>query len=110
MKKENVVFKWKKDNRCFKKELKREELLKTFEGLIKGHPDNCEISKRIVKVLPTVDEFFINWDMEKDVNGLFYKTGKQVEEIQIIHHHKIVWGILNNWRNGEKEEIKMTQF
>lgn len=104
MKKSKVILKWKRNDEFFQKELEREEIFAVFDGLIKTHPENCEISKKIVEVLPKVDKFIIDWDSTVDVKELYYKIGNKTKGIPIIYHHKIVWSQLEAWCTPEKKK------
>ncbi|MBQ2937928.1 MAG: hypothetical protein IJE05_03490 [Clostridia bacterium] len=104
MKESKVILKWKRNGEFFQRELEREEIFAVFDGFIKSHPENCEISKKIVKILPEVDKFIINWDSTVDVKELYYKIGDKTEGIPIIYHHKMVWGQLDTWCTPKKKQ------
>lgn len=97
MKDRIVVLEWKKKNEYFQKELERYQIIKLFEGLIKKHPENCEVSKKIVEVLPEVDKLYIDWDSQLDVKELYYQIGDETKGIPIIHHNKVIWNYLKLW-------------
>lgn len=103
MKESKVILEWKRNGELFSRELERKEIFAVFDGLIKAHPENCEISKKIVEILPEVDKFIINWDSTVDVKELYYKIGDKSKGIPIIYHHKIVWGQLETWCTPEKK-------
>jgi len=47
-----ITLKWKRDNKYFQKTMKREEIMATFEGLIKGFSNNNEVSKKLAIIIP----------------------------------------------------------
>ena len=95
MKKEEITLKWKKDEKVFRKEVEREKLMATFEGLIKGFSPNNTVSKQLAEIIPTAEVFKINWDNTAEINQLFYcNQDKEIGSISIIHTHSVVWAVL----------------
>ena len=74
--------------------LDREQVKKEFQTILERNPENNEISKRIVHIMPMLKEAYINWDSTAENNSLFYKTLDDYDNckgIEIIKHHKKVW-------------------
>ena len=102
MKKTTINFRWLEKGIRYHKELKRDEVYAVFEGLVKGYAscDNNEISKKLILIIPEVEEIFINKDYNatQDVPFIvYYMDGGEVHILKIKNHHKIVWTILNEY-------------
>lgn len=100
--KENIInLRWIEKNMRHHKELKRDEVYAIFEGLVKGYAssDNNEISKKLIEIIPEVDEIFINKDHNEtqDVPFIVYYINEEVHILKIRNCHKIVWTILNEY-------------
>ena len=86
-------LKWRKNGRDFKTSKDRHSVLKEFQKILEGNPENNEISKRIVHIMPLVKEIYINWDSTAENNQLYYKTVYKYDfdGFEIGCHHKKVW-------------------
>ena len=74
--------------------LDREQVKKEFQTMLEMNPEDNDISKRIVHIMPMLKEAYINWDNTAENNSLFYKTLDDCDKykgIEIIGHHKKVW-------------------
>lgn len=88
------TMEWQIEGQKHKKTLERKQVENMFQVLLDGNPENNEISKRIVHILPMMQEAYINWDNTAKNNSLYYKTYDDSENykgIEIISHHKKVW-------------------
>ena len=102
MKNTTITFSWIEKGLRYHKELKRDEVYAVFEGLVKGYAssDNNEISKKLIEIIPEVEEIFINKDYNatQDVPFIvYYMDGDDIHILKIRNHHKIVWTILNEY-------------
>ena len=104
-----IILKCRKDGKFFRKEIKREMLMATFEGLIKGFSPNNMVSKQLAEIIPSVKELRINWDSTAEINQLYYISKNKIGGIPIIHTHSVVWAVLDGYcRDGE--EISINDF
>lgn len=94
---EEFTLKWKRKNKYFKKQMKREEVLATFEGLIKGFSTNNEVSKKLAEIIPKASVIKINWDNTAEINQLYFILDGKEDGIPIIHTHCIVWAVWNGY-------------
>ena len=79
------------------KTLDRHQVENEFQIILDRNPENNLISKRIVHIMPMLEEAYISWDSTAENNSLFYKTYdnyKEYKGIEIISHHKKVWAKL----------------
>lgn len=101
MKNTTITFSWLEKSMRNRKQLKREEVYAIFDGLVKGYAssDNNEISKKLIEIIPDVDEIFINKDHNEtqDVPFIVYYINGEVHVLKIRNCHKIVWTILNEY-------------
>ncbi len=102
MKKTTITFSWIEKSMRYQKQLRRDEVYAIFDGLVKGYAssDNNEISKKLIEIIPEVDEIVINKDHNEtqDVPFIvYYMDGGEVHILKIKNHHKIVWTILNEY-------------
>lgn len=103
------ILKWKKNNHYFKKIMKREDAMATFEGLIKGFNNNNMVSQKLAEIIPKASEIKINWDNTAEVNQVYYTLDEKQYGLPIINAHNIVWAVWNGYcMNGE--EIKPEEF
>lgn len=112
MRTDEIILKWKRNNKFYKKEMKREEIMATFEGLIKGFSNNNEVSKKLSEIIPVTHQIKINWDNTAEINQLYYIVDEKEKGIPIINAHCIVWAVLNGYcmdgeKISEKEFIKV---
>lgn len=98
MKDTAIILKWIEDGREHRNEIVRNEFYEKLNNLIKEYPENNEISKQLVKVIPEINEIFINRDFNRtqDVPSIAYK-GKEGGLIKINRWHKIVWRTINEY-------------
>ena len=100
-----LVLKWKRNGNYFSKTMKREEIMATFEGLIKGFTNNNVVSKKLAEIIPEASEIKINWDSTAEVNQLYYLLEGEQYGLPIINSHNIVWSVWNGYcMAGEKME------
>lgn len=85
-----IEVKWKRQGNVFIKNIERETIKEIFSEEL-SNPESCEISLKIVNLIPIIDSFYIDWDNTKDVNILYYSTQNVSEGISIIYHHKELW-------------------
>ena len=97
MRTDEIILKQKKQNKYFKKEMKREEVMATFEGLVKGFCNNNEISKKLVEIIPVAFQIKINWDNTEEINQVYYVLDDKEKGIPIINAHSIVWAVWNGY-------------
>lgn len=99
MKKTRIVFKWKSANETNQRLLDRKEVFGYFDKLAKEHPDDNEISLKLLGILPEVDEFFIDEDANdtREVPMVEYIINGRREALKIMRCHKIVWGQLDKY-------------
>ena len=103
MRTDEILLKWKRQNKYYKKEMKREEMMATFEGLIKGFSNNNEVSKKLSEIIPVTPQIKINWDNTAEINQLYYLVDEEEKGIPIINAHSIVWAVLNGYcMDGEE--------
>ena len=103
MKKNEIILKWRKDGKIFRKEIKRKKFMATFEGLIKGFSPNNMVSKQLAEIIPSAKEIKINWDSTAEINRLYYMLEDKVGSIPIINAHSVVWAVLDAYcKDGEK--------
>lgn len=95
----NIILKWVEKGKKQKKFVNREKMLAVFQGIAIGFSDDNEISKKLVELIPYVEEIKINKDLNEtqDVPCITYKVNGEKEIIKIIRYHKIVWAILNKY-------------
>lgn len=76
--------------------LDRYQVQKEFEIILERNPENNEISKRIVHIMPVIKEAYVNWDNTANDNYLYYQLLEEdkCEGIRIGCHHKKVWNKL----------------
>mgnify|MGYP007094042275 CR=1 FL=1 len=86
-------IKWRKDGKDFCTLKDRYSVLKEFQTILEGNPENNEMSKRIVHIMPLVKEIYINWDSTAENNQLYYKLvyKDSLEGFEIGCYHKKVW-------------------
>ena len=102
MKKNEIILKWRKDGKIFRKEIKRKKFMATFEGLIKGFSPNNMVSKQLAEIIPVAKEIKINWDSTAEINRLYYILEDKVGSIPIINAHSVVWAVLDAYcKEGE---------
>lgn len=109
MRTDDIILKWKRKNKYFKKEMKREEVMATFEGLIKGFSNNNEVSKKLAEIIPSSTEMKVNWDSTLEINQLYYVIDKKEKGLPIINAHSIVWAVWNGYCMAG-EEISEEEF
>lgn len=109
MRTDEFVLKWKRQNCCFKKQMKREDAMATFEGLIRGFSTNNEVSKKLAEIIPCAIEIKIDWDNTAEVNQLCYTVDEEEKGIPIINKHSIVWAVWNGYCM-DGEVIKKEEF
>ena len=106
MQKSKIIFRCIEKGRMRDNMVDREQMYAVFEGLTKGFKDDNEISKKLISVIPYVDMFVVNKDLNatQDMPFIVAITGgdnANREIIKIIRYHKIVWSILNKYcENG----------
>lgn len=101
MKKENIIFKWKSKDIILSRELDRHSIYEIFSGIAKGFKGDNEISLKLLEIIPTVDEIYIDEDFNfnQDVPGIIITEDNDSKLIKIIRYHKIVWSILRKFEN-----------
>ena len=109
MRTDGIILKWKRKNRYFKRQMNREEVMATFEGLIKGFSNNNEVSKKLAEIIPTSTEMKINWDNTAEINQLYYVVDDKEKGLPIINDHSIVWAVWNGYCM-DGEEIKEDEY
>ncbi len=97
MKDTNIILNWFENGKRTEKEINRESVMAVFEGLKEGFDGNNEISRKLLDVLPNVDEITINKDYieTQDVPSIAYSIDGSHELLKIMRCHKIVWAILD---------------
>lgn len=98
-----IVLKWKKQNKYFRKEMKREEVMATFEGLVKGFSNNNEVSKKLTEIILNTSQIKINWDSTAEINQIYYMINGEEKGLPIINAHCIVWAVWNGYCSGGKK-------
>ena len=85
----------------YQKKIDRKDFLAIFDGLAKGFEEigDNEISKKMVEIIPEVDEIFVNQDVNEtqDVPSIAYYINGNVQLMKIMRRHNIVWSILNKY-------------
>lgn len=109
MKTDEFTLKWKKENRFFKKQMKRQEVMAKFEEYIIEYSGNNTVSKKLAEIIPEVTQIRINWDNTAEVNQVYYVIDNKEAGFPIINLHSIVW---NTWKDycSEGEEIRKEEF
>ena len=101
MKQTKIIYSWTKDGMDYQKEIDREDFFDMFEGLKNGFQriGNNEISKKLVIIIPEVDEISINHDINEtqDIPYITYKIHNEVQLIKINRLNNIVWSILDKY-------------
>lgn len=95
--KNEIIMKWRRNGKIFQKEIEREKLMATFEGLIKGFSPNNMVSKQLAEVIPDASELYIDWDNPAEINQLYYTNNEGTKGIPIINSHSIVWAVLDGY-------------
>ena len=101
MKETAIIYSWISHGKRYQKEINRQDFLTIFEGLEKGFEkigDN-EISKKLVEIIPMVDEIFINQDINatQDVPTVVYYINGNMQLMKIMRRHEIIWAILKRY-------------
>lgn len=109
MRTDEIILKWKRNKKYYEKTIKREEIMATFEGLIKGFSSNNEVSKKLSEIIPVTLQIKINWDNTAEINQLYYIVDDKEKGIPIINTHCIVWAVLNGYCM-DGEEINEEKF
>lgn len=99
MKNTAIILKWVEGGIEHRNEIIRDEFYAEFEELIKEYPDNSEISKKLVKIIPEMDEISINKDANgtKEIPFIVYLIEGKKHMLKIMRWHKIVWGRLHDY-------------
>lgn len=102
---DRIILKWVEKGKKHKKLICREKFLAVFEGIAIGFSDDNEISKKLVELIPYLEEIKVNKDLNEtqDVPFITYKVNGEKGIIKIIRYHKIVWSILNKFCSEEKK-------
>lgn len=94
---QKFTMRWQVAGKEYFKTLDRHQVENEFQIILDRNPENNLISKRIVHIMPMLEEAYISWDSTAENNSLFYKTYdnyKEYKGIEIISHHKKVWAKL----------------
>lgn len=95
--KNEIIMKWRRNGKIYQKEIGREKLMATFEGLIKGFSPNNMVSKQLAEIIPNASEMYIDWDNTAEINKLYYTNDKGLGGIPIINKHSVVWAVLDGY-------------
>ena len=101
MKDTAITYSWTRNGEFYQKEIDREDFFSMFKGLEKGFEkigDN-EISKKLVEIIPEVDEININYDISinQDIPCIACVINGDLELIKIMRCHEIIWSILKKY-------------
>ena len=101
MKETAITYGWISHGKNYQKKIDRKDFLAIFDGLAKGFEEigDNEISKKMVEIIPEVDEIFVNQDVNEtqDVPSIAYYINGNVQLMKIMRRHNIVWSILNKY-------------
>lgn len=99
MKCTKIMLKWMEKGKKNQKKLDRKEVGVVFKGLALGFSDDNEISKKLLEILPEVDEIFLNKDSNEtqDVPYIAYYINGKENILKIKRYHKVVWSILEKY-------------
>lgn len=102
MKKEKIIFiQNKKDGSEKKAKQSRKKVIKTFKKLVKNYPDNNEIAKKLIKILPNVDKVIIpEDDLNRNNPYILCKINDGTIYMEIPRCHKICWNKLKEFSNN----------
>ena len=60
---DKIILKWVEKGKKYQRLVSREKMLAVFEGIALGFSDDNEISKKLVELLPYIDEIKVNRDI-----------------------------------------------
>lgn len=90
------TLKWKRQEKYYEKKLSTYEVFATFEGIMKGFPKNNKNARVIVKLIPIIDEMYIDFDREPNKKKLdIIMDNIIVSSISIEDCHIAIWAIWN---------------
>ena len=98
--KETITMRWTRDGKHGEREINRQEFWSKFKQLVKGYPDNNEISKQMCLLIPDLEQIRIDLDFNQsqDVPCITYKIHNGILGfLRILRHHKIVWNTLHEY-------------
>lgn len=95
MKKKKIIFTGNKEDGMTEKKRDRKKVIKYFEKLAERNPDNNVISKKMLEILPEIDQIII---LEDDLNRknpyILYRINDSTRMMEIPRCHKICWNKL----------------
>mgnify|MGYP000001921124 FL=1 len=99
MKKDKIIFvKNQADGSKKKRKQSRKQVIRSFKKLVEDYPDNNEISKRLLTILPEVDKVIIPVeDLNRNNPYIICQINKETKMLEISRNHKICWKILKNF-------------
>lgn len=108
---QQFILKWKRNNKSYQKSMKTEEVLATFEGLVKGFAEGKrnQISIHLAEIIPFTPYIIIDFDCTADVNSVYYwDTEKsKLAGVAISGIHTIVWAVWNGYcLDGEQIDLE----
>ena len=93
---EVFTLKWKRQNEYYETELSKDEVFATFEGIMKGFPNNNKNAKILVKLIPIIDEIYIDFDRKTNEKKLdIIMENIIISSISIEDCHIAIWAIWN---------------
>ena len=103
---DKFVLKWIEKGKKHQILVSREKMLAVFEGIALGFSDDNVISKKLIELIPYVDEIKINKDLNEtqDVPCITYMINGERGIIKIIRYHKIIWAILDKYCSEKKKK------
>ena len=101
MKDTAIIYSWRENGKDYQKEVNRKDFYAMFDGLAKGFDkmsDN-EISKKLIKIIPDVDEIFVNKDYNEtqEIPSIVCHKNGDVQLMKIRRRNDIIWSILNKY-------------
>ena len=101
MKAGTIVIKVIENKETKTKEIKKDCMISSFNGIKYGFPEQNEIAEKLLDVLPDTETIIINRDRNDQHSEepiIICKDDKGRETIiKIINHHKIIWVIINGY-------------
>lgn len=100
MKDTSINLIWYLNGKKNTKKMERKAMMAVFSGLKNGFEENNEISRKLLDIIPKVEEIVIDYEQNssKDIPGIAYSIDKDTYEfLNIMRCHKIVWAILDSY-------------
>lgn len=99
--KDLIKLKYVEGKKVYEGTINRQEFLNHMNYLVEEFPDNNEIAKKLVRLIPEMNHILINKDMNdtQDVPFVYYKLDGSSEGhiLKILRFHSIIWGFFERY-------------